>query len=161
VKKIPYLRIGTSYYKKVKAPTIAGLYNEILVSWRIETIRQDHGKDYLSKVPKYDGFTCIPNHIDFKQSYLTFYNTYYPLSKIPKEGDFSNSLHFIKHVFGKQFELGLDYIQLLFTKPIQTLPILCLVWTYYIRLDIKLRDLELHQLTLNYEKKKQELQSII
>ena len=34
-------------------------------------------------------------------------------------------------------------------------------WTYYIRLDIKLRDLELHQLTLNYEKTKQELQSII
>ena len=126
-KKIQYLRIGTSYYKKVKAPTIAGLYNEILVSWRIETIRQDHGKDYLSKIPKYDGFTCIPNHIDYKQSYLTFYNTYYPLSKIPKEGDFNNSLHFIKHIFGKQFELGLDYIQLLFTKPIQTLPILCLV----------------------------------
>jgi len=126
-KKIPYLRIGTSYYKNVKAPTIAGLYNEILVSWRIETIRQDHGKDYLSKVPKYDGFTCIPNHIDFKQSYLTFYNTYYPLSKTAKKGDFTNSLHFIKHIFGKQFELGLDYIQILFTKPIQTLPILCLV----------------------------------
>jgi len=125
--KIPYLRIGTSYYKKVKAPTIAGLYNEILVSWRIETIRQDHGKDYLSKVPKYDGFTCIPNHIDFKQSYLTFYNTYYPLSKTPEKGNFTNSLYFIKHIFGKQYELGLDYIQLLFTKPIQTLPILCLV----------------------------------
>ena len=35
------------------------------------------------------------------------------------------------------------------------------MWTYYIRLDIKLRDLELLKLTLNYEKTKQELQSII
>ncbi|MFI1770589.1 Arm DNA-binding domain-containing protein [Thalassobellus citreus] len=34
-------------------------------------------------------------------------------------------------------------------------------WTYYIRLDIKLRDLELQELTLNHEKKKQKLQSII
>jgi len=34
-------------------------------------------------------------------------------------------------------------------------------WTSYIRLDIKLGDLELHQLTLNYEKTKQELQFII
>ena len=34
-------------------------------------------------------------------------------------------------------------------------------WTYYIRLDIMLRDLELHKLTLNHEKKKQKLQSII
>ncbi len=127
MQQIPYIRVGTSYYKQVKAPTIAGHYNEILISWRIETIRQDHGKDYLSKVPKYDGFTCIPNHIDFKQSYLTFYNTYYPLSKTPGEGSFDNSLRFIEHIFGKQYELGLDYLQLLFTKPIQTLPILCLV----------------------------------
>jgi restriction endonuclease S subunit len=34
-------------------------------------------------------------------------------------------------------------------------------WTYYIRLEIKVRDLELHKLTLNHEKKKQKLQSII
>ncbi|MCF8275014.1 MAG: hypothetical protein K9I95_14410 [Flavobacteriaceae bacterium] len=34
-------------------------------------------------------------------------------------------------------------------------------WTYYIRLDIMLRDLGLHKLTLNHEKKKQKLQPII
>ena len=64
MKAIPYIRVGTSYYKKVQAPTIAGHFNEILVSWSIETIRQDHGKSYLSKISKYDGFTCIPNHIE-------------------------------------------------------------------------------------------------
>jgi hypothetical protein len=126
-KKIPYLRIGTSYYKKVKAPTIAGHFNEILVSWSIETIRQDHGKSYLSKIPKHDGFTCIPNHIDFKQEYLGFYNIYSPLGKKPKEGEIKLSLKFVKHIFGKHFELGLDYLQLLYLKPIQILPILCLV----------------------------------
>lgn len=34
-------------------------------------------------------------------------------------------------------------------------------WTYYIRLDKKLRDLKLHKLTLNHEKKKQKLRHII
>ena len=63
--KTPYLRVGTAYYKSVNVPTIAGHLNEILVHWNIETIRHDHGKDYLSKVPKYDGFTCIPSHVDY------------------------------------------------------------------------------------------------
>lgn len=127
MKTVPYLRVGTSYYKLVQAPTIAGHFNEILVHWNIETIRQDHGKDYLSKVPKYDGFTCIPNHINFKQGYKGFYNTYSPLSKIPEEGECKTSLCFIEHIFGRQYELGLDYLQLLYTKPVQVLPILCLV----------------------------------
>ncbi|GGK16408.1 hypothetical protein GCM10007962_08460 [Yeosuana aromativorans] len=127
MKQTPYIRVGTSYYKRVKAPTIAGHFNEILVHWNMETIKQDHGKDHLSKVPKYDGFTCIPNHIDFKQEYLGFYNIYSPLGKMPKEGGTSLSLKFVRHIFGKQYELGLDYLQLLYTKPIQVLPILCLV----------------------------------
>lgn len=124
---IPYLRVGTSYYKRVQAPTIAGHYNEILVQWNIETIRQDHGKDYLSKVSKFDGFTCIPSHIDFKQEYKGFYNTYSPLPAIPKEGECQTSLRFVQHIFGKHYKLGLDYLQLLYTKPVQVLPILCLV----------------------------------
>ena len=36
-----------------------------------------------------------------------------------------------------------------------------LLWAYYIRLDIKMRDLELHKLTLNHEKTVQKLQSFI
>lgn len=127
MKNIPYIRVGTSYYKKVKAPTIAGHFNEILVSWSIETIRQDHGKDYISKVSKYDGFTCIPSHIDFKQYFAGFYNTYYPLSKKPTEESFENTKIFLKHIFGDQYELGLDYLQILFLKPVQILPIQCLV----------------------------------
>ena len=107
MKRVPYLRVGTSYYKLVQAPTIAGHFNEILVHWNIETIRQDHGKDYLSKVPKYDGFTCIPSHIDFKKEYKGFYNTYSPLPAIPKEGECNISLSFMEHIFGKHHELGL------------------------------------------------------
>lgn len=122
-----YIRVGTSYYKLVKVPTIAGHFNETLISWNIETIRQDHGKNFLSKIPKYDGFTCIPEHIDFRPHYHKFYNTYSPLSHLPSEGSISNTLIFIKHIFGGHFDLGLDYLQLLYTRPVQILPILCLV----------------------------------
>jgi hypothetical protein len=34
---------------------------------------------------------------------------------------------FLKHIFGEQIELGLDYLQLLYMKPTQILPVLCLV----------------------------------
>ncbi|WP_109438545.1 primase-helicase family protein [Aquimarina sp. AU119] len=127
MKTIPYIRVGTTYYKLVKAPTISGHFNELLVSWNEHIIKQDHGKDYLSKVPKYDGFTCIPNHIDFQKEYCSFYNIYSPLRNIPKTGTIEKTLSFITHIFGNQKELGLDYLQLLYQKPTQILPILCLV----------------------------------
>ncbi len=122
-----YIRVGVSYYKIVEAPTIAGQVNEILVSWNIETIRQDHGKTFLASIPKFDGFTCIPDHLNFQSTYNNFYNTYSPLSHHILEGSCIKSLEFVKHIFGEHFELGLDYLQLLYTKPIQILPILCLV----------------------------------
>lgn len=125
--KIPYIRVGTSYYKKVQAPTISGHLNEILVPWNIETIRQDHGKNYLSKIHKFDGFTCLPDHMNYKQTFRDFYNMYSELSTTPQEGSVEKTLEYIRHIFGEQTELGLDYLQLLYTRPVQILPILCLV----------------------------------
>ncbi|MDL2230217.1 DUF5906 domain-containing protein [Alistipes sp. OttesenSCG-928-L06] len=123
----PYIRIGTSYYKIVKYPTISGDYIETIILWSIEAIRQDESKDLISQIPKYDGFTCIPNHVDYRHVYGTFYNTYAPLSVKPVPGSISFTENFLRHIFGKQFELGLDYLQLLYLKPTQILPILCLV----------------------------------
>ncbi|MCT4588825.1 MAG: DUF5906 domain-containing protein [Carboxylicivirga sp.] len=125
--EMSYIRVGTSYFKKVKAPTISGDFNKILVPWNIDTIKQDHGKTYVADVPKYDGFTCIPSHVHFQQVYSGFYNKYSPLKNKPEEGAIDASILFVKHIFGNQFELGLDYLQLLYQKPVQILPILCLV----------------------------------
>lgn len=127
MKKLPYIRVGTSYYKTVAMPTIAGNFNEVLIPWNIETLRQDHGKGFVGSIKKYEGFTCIPSHLDFKQVHHGFYNTYAPLSHSPLMGKVDFSLQFLKHIFGDHFDLGLDYIQLLYSKPIQMLPILCLV----------------------------------
>jgi hypothetical protein len=125
--KLLYIRVGTSYYKIVAMPTIAGNFNEILVPWNIETLRQDYSKSFIGRIKKYEGFTCIPGHRDFKQEHHGFFNMYSPLSHTPQEGQVNFSIQFIKHIFGQQFELGLDYLQLLYCRPIQILPILCLV----------------------------------
>jgi hypothetical protein len=122
-----YIRIGTQYYKLVQVPSISGHTNQSLIPWNIETIRQDHGKTFLAQIPKFDGFTCIPDHLNFQSTFHNFYNTYAPLSHTPAEGNINRSLAFVKHIFGPHFELGLDYLQLLYTKPTQILPILCLV----------------------------------
>jgi len=76
MKNSSYIRVGTSYYKLVQLPTISGDFNEILVPWSLETLRHDHGKAYIGRIKKYDGFTCIPSHLDFKQEVFGFYGQF-------------------------------------------------------------------------------------
>ncbi|OBX26157.1 hypothetical protein LX77_02031 [Gelidibacter algens] len=122
-----YIRVGTSYYKLVQVPTIAGQFNEIIVLWTLETIRNDHGRSFIGSIKRFDGFTCLPSHVDFKRDCHGFYNTYAPLPHKLKEGDFPSTSQLLEHIFGEQLNLGMDYLQLLYLKPIQILPILCLV----------------------------------
>lgn len=134
--KIPYLRVGTTYYKTIEKPLISGDKISILVRWNRETIISDHGKIYVSKVSKYDGFCCIPSHLDYKQIIDGFYNVYNEIPYQPSSANISSealeykipfSLKFMEHIFGEQLELGLDYIKILLENPTQILPILCLV----------------------------------
>lgn len=134
--KAPYLRVGTTYYKIIEKPQISGDKISILVRWNRETIISDHGKTYLSSIPKYDGFCCIPSHLEYRKIIETFYNMYNEIPYQPAEENLSTdvlkakipfSLQFMQHIFGEQLELGLDYIKILLEKPTQMLPILCLV----------------------------------
>jgi hypothetical protein len=124
-----YFRVGTSYYKRSLFPSLSKDSIEILINWSPELIRQDHGKTTLSDIEKFDGFICIPEHNPklFKKRIEDYYNTYHQISHIPTEGDTTNSINFVTYIFGQQKEIGLDYLQLLYCKPIQILPILCLV----------------------------------
>ena len=134
---IPYIRVGTAYFKIIEKPLISGDKVKVMVRWTRETIVSDHGKSYLENVLKLDGFCCIPDHLNYQPIVENFFNTYNELNMKPIEEDFNlneleqlipNSLHFVKHIFGsEQYEYGLDYLKLLYEKPTQTLPILCLV----------------------------------
>jgi len=125
--KTQYLRIGTSYQKRILKPLISGDTLEVLTIWSKDCIKEDHGRDYLSKIEKYDGFCCVPSHINYKEVISNFYNTYDELPHKLKKGDITHSLKFMQHIFGNQLELGLDYLKILYEKPTQILPVLCLV----------------------------------
>ncbi|WP_262152206.1 primase-helicase family protein [Chryseobacterium foetidum] len=131
--KIPYIRVGTTYYKVIEKPLISGDKTSVLVRWNRETIVSDHGKSYVSNVPKFDGFCCIPEHLNYQQIVQGFYNIYneIPFAPSSESEDLKTkiqfSLNFVAHIFGEQLEMGLDYLKILLQFPTQILPILCLV----------------------------------
>ena len=95
--------------------------------WNNSTLRQDYGKNYLATVPKYDGFCTVPDHLNYRKEIDGFLNLYEPIEHTPQIGDFPNIRSLVLHIFGEQYNLGLDYLQLLFLQPLQKLPILLLV----------------------------------
>lgn len=122
-----FVRVGTTLYKIVNQPRLNGGYVKKRIVWNNETLRQDYGKDYLANVPKYDGFCTVPDHVNYRQVIDNFLNLYEPIGHQPKEGDFSHIQALLHHIFGEQYELGMDYLQLLYLQPVQKLPILLLV----------------------------------
>ena len=127
ISKEEFIRVGTTLYKLVNQPRLNGGYVKKRIVWNNETLRQDYGKDYLATVPKYDGCCTVPDHVNYRPIVDKFLNLYEPIDHKPMEGDFPSIRSLVKHIFGEQYELGMDYLQLLYLQPIQKLPILLLV----------------------------------
>lgn len=125
--KEEFIRVGTTLYKLVNQPRLNGGYVKKRIVWNNETLRQDYGKHYLATVPKYDGFCTVPEHVSYQPMVGKFLNLYEPIDHKPMEGDFPSIRSLVEHIFGEQYELGMDYLQLLYLQPIQKLPILLLV----------------------------------
>ena len=106
----PYLRVGTTIYKRVRQPLSSGRSVETLIPWNVETLRQDYGKSYLARIPKYDGFCTVPDHTNYRREIDGFLNRYEPIPFQPAEGIFPHIHDFLTHIFGEQVELGYDYL---------------------------------------------------
>ena len=122
-----YVRVGTTLFRILNQPMMNGSFRKMRVEWKMSVFRQDHGKDEVAHIPKFNGFCTMPSHTDYQLNVNNFYNLYEPITHIPKEGDFRHIFSLIEHIFGEQYELGMDYLQLLYLKPTQKLPILLLV----------------------------------
>jgi hypothetical protein len=122
-----YLRIGTTYYKNVTKPLLSKDSINILVQWSKSELMTDYGKEFVKGIKKYDGFCLIPSHTDYKMVIDGFYNRYEKLDHKFQKGDFPTTTQFLKHIFGEQYEIGIDYLSILWHNPSQVLPILCLV----------------------------------
>lgn len=150
-----YFRVGDTYHKFVEIPN---KYGQLEKSFRVRqkgTIQDDHGKNFIKFIPKYEAFCNVPNHVNFQQVIHGNFNIYNPMEHEPEgnpctEEDCPTIIRFVEHIFGMHTiemkrdpgapgglietgrkihykELGLDYLQLLYQKPTQKLPILCLV----------------------------------
>ena len=122
-----YIRVATTLYKIVQKPLQSGDFIEMRLAWNYDTLKQDHSKDFLAQIEKHDGFCCVPNHQNYQRTIGSFLNDYEPIEVTPKQGEFQLIKMFLQHIFGEQYEMGVDYLQLLYTKPLQRLPILMLV----------------------------------
>ena len=124
---IIFKRIGTDFYMTDSIPNIKGDKKERLIKWSRTALLDDFGKDSLKKIVRYKSFCSVPSHTNYKQVIDSCYNRYYNLSHALQQGKFCNTKLFLQHIFGDQYELGLDYIGVLWHYPNQVLPILALV----------------------------------
>lgn len=126
--KATYAWVGPTLYKRVEVPTINGMVSR-LRPWGKDRMINDHSRDFLKEIPRYDGFCNLPAHEDYQEKVGKFLNLYQPLPYQPSEepGDFPHIRALLRHVFKERYELGEDYIQILYQFPRQKLPILLLV----------------------------------
>lgn len=122
-----YFRVGDDYYKFVKIPNKYQQDEHKFVRRLKATIKEDHGKKLIEFIPKYEAFCNVPDHVNYQQVFNNCFNVYAPFEHEPEEGSCETILNFFTHIFADQYELGLDYVQLLYQRATQILPILCLV----------------------------------
>lgn len=143
-----FIRVACGYYKLIQRPTSKGDTVRHMQPWQPGEISRDYGREFFSFVPKYDSFCNVPdNTANYRQVIEAedgskSYNVYYPVSIDPVPGDWPTIRTFIQHVFGHsevevesggkpvkipRWIMGMDYIQIIFQKPLERLPILCLV----------------------------------
>lgn len=129
---IPYVRVGTDYFKITTITDRYGIQRSVLKVWTKDEIKLDNGPDALKHINKYDDFIIRPSNTNYREYVDNGYNLYRkfnhtPLTRKVTEQDIPTTLSLLQHVFGSQLDLGLTYMQALYQLPTQPLPILCLV----------------------------------
>lgn len=141
-----YFRVGDQYYCFVEIPNKYNSLDRQFHRRMKGTITDDHGKRIFSHIPKYQAFCNVPDHVNYQPIINNCFNVYAPFEHDveAESGEFPYTEMFLKHIFGtgdinwtnpntgekmviNEYELGLDYIQILYQYPAQILPILCLV----------------------------------
>ncbi len=141
-----YFRVTDTYFQFIDKPNKYGQLEKQFIERKAATIKGDYkaDKNFIDNIPKYLAFCTVPDHVNYQQSIHGCFNIYSPFEHEILEGECETSMEFVKHIFGTnkikytpkgsdteieiyEYDLGLDYIQLLFQRPQQVLPILCLV----------------------------------
>ena len=123
-----YFRVGDQYYEFVHVPNKYKQLEKTFQRRLKTTIIDDHGQNFVKHIPKYKAFCNVPDHTNYVQIMNNCFNMYTEFEHEPDPGETCPvTLRFMRHIFGRHYRLGMDYVQLLYQKPVQILPILCLV----------------------------------
>lgn len=144
-----YFRVGNDFYKWVIKTDAYGHQTKGYAGRLKGTIVDDHGKDFVKHIPRYEEFINIPSHTAYQPVIDGCFNIYHALKVKPAEEDCTlddcpNIAAYIGHIFGNtlakykhpktkkeitvsHFDMAMDYLQLLYLHPTQKLPIVCLV----------------------------------
>jgi hypothetical protein len=121
------IRVGDDFFKFVEIEDVNGQVETKMLPIKRQTILDDYGKDYIKTILKYAAFVNVPDNDGKAKLRSNVYNLYTQLNHSPRSGDWKWTRILLQHVFGDQYELGLDYIQLIYQRPLQLLPVLSLV----------------------------------
>lgn len=133
-----YLRIGGKWFKKAKDPiNLEEKRYPITPGMIIADEGKEIGAKILAAAPKYLASTNLPSHTNFQESIMNpdgemFFNEYHPIRHTPVEGSWQHIEKLLRHLFSgedgeeDQYEIILDYFQLLYLKPMQKLPVILL-----------------------------------
>lgn len=122
-----YIRVGNTYLKQITKVDKNGSQSTTYTTIARQTLIDDFGKSYLAQIKKYDAFCNVPDNLNLKTEIAGNRNLYEALNHRPAPGHWPTIEKFMFHVFGSQYEIGLDYLQILYLNPCQLLPVLCLV----------------------------------
>lgn len=130
-KQIPYIRVGSDYYKVLDKRDRYGTLKRELKPWKKDEVKHDIGALAMNFIQKYDDFIIHPDNKEHSPVHGSYYNLFAPFNHTPAERvtdeDIPTSIHLMRHIFGEQLHLGLIYMKVLYELPRQALPILCLV----------------------------------
>ena len=126
------VRVDGKFYLETRIPSFRDLEGRITLK---PISRQDILDDYGTDAPrklihrKYISFVNIPSHTHFQQVIGNCWNRYSRLSYEPDEGSWLHIDALLHHIFDAagMYELALDYLTIMYQRPEQQLPILCLV----------------------------------
>jgi len=121
-----FIRVQDDYYEVFEAARRFGP-REVIQHRKKQELRQDHGEQFLKDVQKFKTFCMIPDNINYKRVHGDCYNMYSPFSHQPKQGSTKVTEMFLKHIFGEQYELGIEYLDVLYERPCQMMPVVVLV----------------------------------
>ncbi|MES2386517.1 MAG: primase-helicase family protein [Bacteroidota bacterium] len=139
----PYVLVGNKYLKEIYISNSKG-FPELVREQRapsiiIDDFKRKGQKDpngLMLQIPVFDSYSNEPDFINYKREIVVkehykHLNLSYPLEHEPAEGEWPYTHEFLSHIFhnggDSKLDVGLDMIQMYYTKPKQKQRILSLV----------------------------------